>query len=276
LLLYAGQVFIGRSAGLGFVRLIMIKLIITDLDNTLLRSDKSISEYTITTLKKYQDKGIRIAFATARSTQASSRFLEQFAPDVFIGYGGAASFAEGKVISRFDIPADISSRLISRCLQESEILYVHAVNETVAYTNRTEPAGRDSSHYQYVDFSQYNDISYLKISLVSTDPNVVERIAAEFPMLDLLRYTGEDLYRFANRDAVKWNAVKAVAEYYDISTDMVAAFGDDINDYEMIKNCGIGVAVKNAVEEVKSAAKYICDISDNEGVAKWLEEHISV
>ena len=55
---------------------------------------------------------------------------------------------------------------------------------------------------------------------------------------------------------------------------MVAAFGDDINDLEMVRNCGIGVAVGNAIETVKAAAKYICDINNNDGVAKWLEEYI--
>lgn len=252
----------------------MIKMIITDLDNTLLRGDKSISEYTISTLMKYQDKGIKIAFATARSTQASSRFLDQFTPDIFIGYGGAVSFAGGEMISRFDIPADISSHLINKCLQEPEISYVHAINESVAYTNRIDSSDTDSSHYKYVDFSLNNNISYLKISLVATTPHIVERIASNYPMLDLLRYTGENLYRFANRNAVKWNAVKAVAEYFSINTEMVVAFGDDRNDLEMIKNCGVGVAVENAIEEVKSVARYICDINDNDGVAKWLDEHI--
>ena len=252
----------------------MIKMIITDLDNTLLRSDKSISEYTISTLMKYQDKGIKIGFATARSKQSSSRFLNQFTPDVFIGYGGAVSFAGEEVISRFDIPADISSQLINKCLQEPDILYVHATNESVAYTNRVDTSDADLSHYKYVDFSLNDNIRYLKISIVASNPHVVERIASNFPMLDLLRYTGENLYRFANRNAVKWKAVKAVAEYYNINTDMVVAFGDDINDLEMIKNCGVGVAVENGIEEVKSVAKFICDISDNDGVAKWLEERV--
>ncbi len=252
----------------------MIKMIVTDLDNTLLRGDKSISEYTISTLMKYQDKGIKIAFATARSTQAASRFLDQFTPDVFIGYGGAVSYAGEEIISRFDIPADISSQLINECLQEPEISYVHAINESVAYTNRINSSDTDSFHYKYFDFSSNNNISYLKISLVTSNSHVVERIASNYPMLDVLRYTGENLYRFANGNAVKWNAIKAVSDYYNISTDMVVAFGDDINDLEMIKNCGVGVAVENAIEKVKSVANYICDINDNDGVAKWLEERI--
>jgi len=90
----------------------------------------------------------------------------------------------------------------------------------------------------------------------------------------MLRYTGEDFYRFANRDALKWNAAAAIAEYYKFSTDEFIAFGDDKNDLEMLAKCGTGIAVKNAIDEVKAAAKYICDTNDNDGVAKWIEERI--
>ena len=72
----------------------------------------------------------------------------------------------------------------------------------------------------------------------------------------------------------KWNAIKAVSDFYNINTDMLVAFGDDKNDLEMIKNCGIGVAVKNALDEVKNVAKYICETNNNDGVAKWLEKNI--
>lgn len=249
-------------------------MIILDLDNTLLRSDKSISGYTISVLKACQAKGIKVAFATARSTQAASGFLALFTPDIFIGYGGALVLAGEEVINRFDIPADISSRLISECLQEPAITSILAVNETAAYANRITPSVTMVSHYQRVDFSRIDNISYLKISVVAANPGVVERIASHYPMLDLLRYSGEDLYRFANRKALKWNAIQAISEYYHMGTDTFMAFGDDIIDLEMIKNCGVGVAVGNAVDEVKAAANFICGTNDVDGVAKWLEEHV--
>ena len=253
----------------------MTKIIVTDLDNTLLRSDKHISGYTISTLKRCRSKDIKIIFATARSTQAASRILKQFMPDVFIGYGGALVQAGDKVIHRFDIPADVSSQLINECLQTPEITSILAINESVALTNNVLVLQeKDSSHYKYFDFAKGNNLSYLKISLVSTYPGIIEGIAANYPMCDMLRYTGEDLYRFANRDALKWNAVKAVAGYYNVGTDMFAAFGDDVNDLEMLEKCGIGVAVENAVDSVKAVAAYICGANDDDGVAKWLEERI--
>ena len=251
-----------------------IKMIVTDLDNTLINSDRIISEYTVSILKKCRDKRIIIVFATARSTQAASKFLDMFMPDIFIGYGGALALAGSKVISRFDIPADISYQLINDCLHEPEVKYVLAINESVAYTNKIDPSDTEVSHYKYTDFTIKNGLSYLKISPRSDNPDVIERIAAKYPMCDMLRYTGEDIYRFANCNAVKWNAVETVAGLYNIDINMIAAFGDDINDLEMIKKCGIGVAVTNAIDEVKAVADYVCDTNDNDGVAKWLEERL--
>jgi hydroxymethylpyrimidine pyrophosphatase-like HAD family hydrolase len=54
----------------------------------------------------------------------------------------------------------------------------------------------------------------------------------------------------------------------------VAAFGDDFSDVEMLNECGIGIAVANAIVEAKTTADYICDTNDNDGVAKWIEEKI--
>jgi len=251
----------------------MIEMIVLDLDQTLLHTDKTISSYSISVLQACRSKGILVAFATARSTQAASKMLAQFTPDIFMGYGGALVFYGGEVIHRFDIPADVSSQLIGECLQEPGISYVLAVNESVAYTNRINPKASDTSHYRLADFTTLSDVGYLKISVVAENPEVVERIAASYPMLDLLRYSGEDLYRFASRDALKWNAVQAAADYFGISTEQIAAFGDDIIDLEMITHCGVGVAVKNAVDAVIAAADHICGSNREDGVIRWIGEN---
>lgn len=251
-----------------------IRMIVTDLDQTLLRTDKTISDYSVDVLTRCQEAGIKIVFATARSTQAASRFLKRFMPDIFVGYGGALVLVGNEVIHRCDISADISTRIIKECLTAPEILSVLAVNESVALTNNIDILARESSHYKYSDFMFDNNYSYLKISVNSTSQAGVEKIAANYPMCDMLRYTNENLYRFANRDAVKWNALKTIAEYYELNTTMFAAFGDDINDLEMIEKCGVSISVTNAIDKVKSAANYICDTNDNDGVAKWIEENI--
>ena len=77
-----------------------------------------------------------------------------------------------------------------------------------------------------------------------------------------------------NRAATKWNAIQALSVHFNISTTNIAAFGDDYNDVEMLKNCVIGIAVANALDEAKMVADYVCESNDNDGVAKWLEKNV--
>ena len=254
-------------------------MIVLDLDQTLLRSDKTISDYTIDVLNRCREIGMKIIYATARSTRAALRFIKRYEPDIFIGYGGAlvqigVLSDMPKTIYDAAIPADISSAIIKDCLNEPDVISILAVNENVALTNDTDELSMtDSAHYKYSENLLDYDYSYLKITTITADQEAMERIAAKYPTIDMLRYSGEDLFRFVNREALKWNAVKAIADYYGISTDQFIAFGDDIIDLEMIKNCGIGVAVANAVPEVKAAADYICECNDDDGVARWLESN---
>ena len=87
-------------------------------------------------------------------------------------------------------------------------------------------------------------------------------------------FSGENWYRFAHRDANKINAVKAAAEYTGIELKAIAAFGDDFNDIDMLKGCGIGIAMGNAAGEVKRAADAVCATNDRDGAAGWIEENI--
>ena len=252
-----------------------IKMIVTDLDGTLLREDKTISDYTASVFQRCRDKGVVLAFATARSDRSASRFIAQIQPELFMGYGGALVSAGDRVICRFDIPKEVSNTLIAECENASEIFAVYAINEKTALTNdRAFTLLKDYSHYKYDDFKCPPGQSFLKISVRSHDQCFVEALASRYPMCDILRYSGETLYRFANRDAVKGKAVRSAMEHLGISVAETVAFGDDYNDIEMLYGCGIGIAVANAIDEVKNVADYICDTNDNDGVAKWLEQNI--
>jgi Cof subfamily protein (haloacid dehalogenase superfamily) len=254
----------------------MVKLIVSDLDQTLLHTEKYISERTITTLRRCREQGVLIAYATARSTQASAQFLEAYMPDIFIGYGGGLAMAGDKVIGKLDISAELSSRLVRDCLAEPAITSVLAINEADAWTNSQEWIDANNAHYRLIDFNKVEPTGYLKVSVLAENPEAVERIAARYPMLDMLRYTGEDLYRFANREALKWNAVKSVAAHYGIDPGEIVAFGDDVNDLDMLRHAGIGVAMTNAIPAAKEAADFVCESNDEDGVARWLLENVLI
>lgn len=82
----------------------------------------------------------------------------------------------------------------------------------------------------------------------------------------------DNLAMIMHREATKCNGVLEVAKQFNISKREIVAFGDDINDKEMLLSFGLGVAMGNSIDEIKMIADYICDTNDNDGVAKWLEK----
>ena len=82
------------------------------------------------------------------------------------------------------------------------------------------------------------------------------------------------MFFISHKEAVKSKAVAALAEFWGISQEEILFFGDDLIDIDILKYCGVGVAMGNALDEVKEAADYVCGINNNDGAAKWIEENI--
>lgn len=74
----------------------------------------------------------------------------------------------------------------------------------------------------------------------------------------------------------KGNAMVRLGESLGIHREEIMAFGDGLNDLQMLKEVGIGVAVSNAREEVKAAADHITRSNDEEGVARFIEEYVLI
>jgi len=107
------------------------------------------------------------------------------------------------------------------------------------------------------------------------DPEIIN--AFENKMLDLFGdalniYTSKPTYlEIMKQDASKKNAVKFLIDRYNIRQDEIIAIGDNFNDKEMIAFAGTGVAMGNAPDEIKAAAKFVTDTNNNDGVAKAIQ-----
>jgi len=255
-----------------------IKLIVTDLDDTLLRRDKEISEYTKSVFKRCRDKGILIAFATARMEKAAERFSRQITPDIFISNMGALARQGSEIFYKATIPLDSVSALIQKCLDDPSILQI-TLQSDKGYFNSEPivgmPGWEDYSHSITTDFSQpveYGDV--YKITVRTEDSQSIKPIAEGFPMIDVTGFSGENWYAFHARGASKEKALSAVIATLNVPIKDVAAFGDDTNDIGMLCAVGIGVAMQNAIPEVKAVADCVCGNCDEDGVARWIEGNI--
>ena len=125
----------------------------------------------------------------------------------------------------------------------------------------------------YCDYSSPLDVQANKIVAELPDESVARGIAAK-TNCKLQCYRGEKWYAFIPAGSGKTTAIKALAEAGGISLEDIVAFGDDLNDIEMLKLCGTGVAVSNAIPEVREASDEITLSNDEDGVAEWLAGHV--
>ena len=250
-----------------------IKMIVTDLDNTLLRRDKTISGYTADVFRRVRERGVLVAFATARDFRFVTEYISPLfgiVPDIIIACNGALARYNGYDLYKRLILADMANALLSRfelvrCASTENAYFLSG-----DYANDHWSIGKTAT--VITDFSDgiKGDALYLDGDAGKLRADIKD----EFPEVRVVAYSDADFVTIVHREATKLNALIAAERGLNITADETAAFGDDYNDLEMLQNCGIGVAVDNAIDEVKAVATYVCGDCDEDGVAKWLEERI--
>ncbi|MDL2233025.1 Cof-type HAD-IIB family hydrolase [Ruminococcaceae bacterium OttesenSCG-928-L11] len=248
----------------------MIKLIVTDLDNTLLDSQKTISPFTIDILRQCQKKGLMIAFATARPERATKKYQRDFTPDFIIANNGASIEKNGEVIFNNPISRNILLRLIPELLSHQEITCITVEAGDCLYTTYDGPPWEEGWNPIYCDFEAIPDKEITKISTECENIATIQQILRNYPILHLYDNSGERWQQIMLASSTKFNAISQIADAYQLGISSIVAFGDDSNDIDMIRNCGVGIAVSNAIDSAKNIADEICGSNSDDGVAKWL------
>jgi hypothetical protein len=245
-------------------------MIVTDLDGTLLRSDKTISDYTKNVLQACRAAGFKVVYATARGNSAKTLApCECF--DGFVRMNGALGYAGDALIYSKLIPAKTVRTLLLAVDQAgmgivAERGGVHYANFDVTEHWPWIP------HCELADFSRLN-IEAEKIYAIAS-PQVLDLINANLTDELWLSVSRDGLIMVMHKDATKPNAIAALAAHWGIAPAEIAAFGDDHNDIEMLTYAGTGVAMANAIDQAKAAADDICGSNDEDGVARWLDDKI--
>ena len=253
--------------------MIDIQMLVTDLDKTLLRGDKTISEYTATVFRRCREAGMKIVFATARPERNLAQFARIIQPDAIISDNGARACVNGQAVLQKDISPAAVSKIVETLLPLAGIR-LHLNYARTSCTNHETWRSWGSWGVEYSDFSVYDPIGVHKIAIEAQDISLLRYV--DFDALDC-HYTGnqgEKWFLVTAKSATKKNAIEAVAAHFGIALSDVAAFGDDQNDIEMLRACGIGVAVANAIDEAKAATDFVCGSNDNDGPAHWIEENL--
>ena len=258
-----------------------IKMIVTDLDNTLLRKDKTISEYTKTIFNKCRESGFLIVFATARPERATKQWQVGGSACYVISNNGATIAQDGKEIQNILIIEPTKSSVIKQFVENRSISGITVETGSFLYKNDNSCSTWEAIHtadsgwnYVYNSFLTPVVENVCKVSVECADPEIVMDILRNYPDLRVFPNNGEHWHQITHASASKFNAIAYLSKITNIAQQDIIAFGDDYNDIEMLEKCGVGVAVENAVAGAKKAADFICDSCDNDGVAKYIEKYL--
>lgn len=275
-----------------------IKTIVLDLDGTLLNDDKEISEKTKEILITAQEKGIRVVLASGRPVTGMLKYASQLKMDQYhgllIAYNGskvvdcqtsevlfnqALTVSEGKAVlhhmKKFDVKVmiDKDDYLYVNDVYDCDINYRGEKFNIIQY----EARGGNFKLCEKDDLEEFLDFRLNKI-LTAGDPEYLQANYKQMmaPFKDSLScmFTADFYFEYTAHGIDKANALDTVFDLLGINGQKVIAFGDAPNDMSLLMYADIGVAMENAVAEVKKAADVVTLSNNDDGIVHVLEDFI--
>lgn len=267
----------------------MYKLIAVDMDGTLLREDKTVSERTKVAIQMAHEQGVKVVLASGRPIEGLNRYLEELGlcteEDYVLSYNGSVVQNVGtrEVIAKSVLKGTDLMNLYEIAKQLN--VNIHAFSKDGCITPKmseySQLEGRiNGIPVHEVDYSKISaDEDIVKIMLI--DPvEILEEAIKKLPQDIYEKYTvvrsAPYFLEFLNKKSGKATGVQALAEHLDIKREEIICIGDAGNDLDMIEYAGLGVAMGNAFEEVKKAADYITATNEEDGVAKVIEKFVAM
>jgi len=263
------------------------RLIATDLDDTLLNENSKISERNRKAIEAARRKGVYFTLATGRMAQSTFRYARQLEVELpLITYHGAlvCSLHEEKPYYyrplEFALVRDIIKEAQERShhvnLYLEDRLFVKEYNRiTSFYKNfssvEIEPVG------DLVEYLDCRGMAPPKVTIIDKEEAMeeIEVILKErFPGRLNLMLSRPSFLEITHNLATKGQALKTLAKDLGINREEIIAFGDSINDLDMLEYAGLGVAVENARPQAKEVADIIAPSHQEDGVAEIIEQYV--
>lgn len=270
----------------------MYKLIACDLDETLLNSDKEISERNVLAIKRAQQEfGIRFVPATGRGYTCIQNVLDTLdvhdKEDEYIISGNGSIICENKDFKKLTfhtLPFKKAKQLFTYGIEHGLCIQVFTDKDVYAYQ-----INEDEKEWLFmfksdavvmeentIDFLE--DTPIMKILFQRPDMEYLRGIAKDMlPITEGVSISfSSDRYLEMNRAGVdKGLGLRELAQHLGIPVEQTIAIGDNFNDIAMLKTAGLSVAVANAAQEIKDICDYVTTADHNEGgVAEVIEKFI--
>ena len=256
-------------------------LIALDLDGTLLNSREEVSPRNRRAIRAALDAGIRIVLVTGRGVDTPIRISKELGLNLpIICCHGALTkdFLANKTLGHIPVPMQYAKPMVEFAEREglsialySEEFFYRLEGHELYMEDMRGPAWREVSSFGDVMHTAPTFIRFLGRESVEA----MEREFGDLP-LHFKHETWLDFVECAvtNREATKQRALARLCADFQITADRVLAVGDSRNDVPMLRWAGTGIAMGNALPEVRQAVRYVTGTNDEDGVAIAIERFV--
>ena len=267
----------------------MLKAAAFDLDDTLLRDDLSISDYTLEVFRRLSRSGFLFVAASGRTLMSMKPFVDRLGcVSLCIACNGALIWdpASCRVLHREEFSMDLCHEIARFGKQYSCYAQTYSddrffFNECSEYSERYASASKLPGEY-VGDLEAFIREPRSKILMMAEESKISEMLAAArvlFQGRASVTCSKPYFLEFNPLRATKGIALEKTASLLKLSAHDFVAFGDSLNDMPMLDVSGRSVAVANARPEVLAECRDVCPSNQEDGVARylaanWLKEEI--
>ena len=266
------------------------KLLVVDIDGTLLNKNGDIAAEDKKALAKAVDSGIQVSLSTGRVVQASLRFINQLSLD------GYHMFFDGALVYNPTRGEEVYVEPISEELVRQMIDFAHLVGVDIDLYSAThffaerETWATDIRRNFFrleptiVDFNKvWQKERIIKGGIVVSSAEEKNKAndfylhfenSLSFSWTTTPAYPDIDFINVVAYDVSKGKALKALASFLGIPLTEVIAIGDGVNDIPLLSSVGLAIAMENAPDELKAVADYITVDVDHNGVAAAISKFL--
>lgn len=260
-----------------------IRMIATDIDGTILGHDFVFTPAVKECIKNLTCRGVKIVLVTGRMHSATTHVAEELGLDTpIISYQGAMVKEQGgEILYQQTLDPEFARKII-QWAKENKVhlniymddkLYVEADNESIRRYTCERHIPYNVCEFETVELNNINKILAIDFEDAERVTSWVEFLSKNFPELYIVK-SMPYFCEISNTEARKGHAVEFLREYWGFKKEEVLAIGDQNNDIELLKSCGIAVAMGNATPELKACADFVTDTVENDGFVKAVRKFV--